>query len=105
MVRSPTVRVVHRVADQGKGTCCPAAAALEFAAEIAGHLRAAYDQEAITLSRRVSGVVWRKGKPTEPGAKLQNVTWALSLLAPFRICVDREWARSVQCVHAEGAGV
>ncbi|TMQ32942.1 MAG: hypothetical protein E6K70_15870, partial [Planctomycetota bacterium] len=68
-----------------------ALARLERYEEAYNHLRAAYDQESPNhpFTTGYLALCGAKGKPTEPGAKIQNVTWALSLLAPFDLGGDR----------------
>jgi tetratricopeptide (TPR) repeat protein len=71
------------------------------------HLRAAYDQEEpkSPLTAGHLAVCAAKGRPTQPGDKAKNVSWAIGLLSQFDLRGDAEWAGLCNAIHAEARSI
>lgn len=67
------------------------------------HLRTAFEQEEPKnhLTAGYLALCGARGKPNRPEDKVNNVAWAIKLLARFSVTGDREWAGLVNGVFAE----
>jgi tetratricopeptide (TPR) repeat protein len=71
------------------------------------HLRAAHELEEPKdfLTAGYLALCGAKGRPTQPGAKAQNVSWAVRLVSRFQVVGNAEWAGLLNQIFAEARDI